>query len=102
VDSDLVGAPGLQSALNETKVTKVFEHPDVGHRGLAGAGLGRAAAAAIASIADQVRCNSHLTRAAAHEGQVSTEDAVGTKLVGQVTSRGGGAGEHHQAAGVTV
>src|SRR5207244_12935088 len=71
VDAHLMRASSLQAALDQGEIAKVFQNGDVRDGALPLAGLVGAAAAAVASILDQIRLDAPGPWSAAHQRQIA-------------------------------
>src|SRR5438552_518042 len=81
MNADLMGAAGLQAALDDAVFAKIVHNAHVGDRPLAVSGFRRGPASVIAPIRDEVRLNSAGPRSPPNYGQISPFNAMGTKLL---------------------
>ena len=102
MDADLMGAARLQPAFDQRVIAQKFQGPDVRYRGLADVGQGRAAAAAVAPIADQAVGDRLGLDPARHHRQIAAMRGMLAKLLRQELLGLAGPGEDDQAAGVAV
>jgi hypothetical protein len=102
MNPDLVRASSLQPAAQKRVTRQPFHDLDMGDRFLAGAGQERAAAPAIAAVANQVRGSPLRRHVPWNQGKVTACHGVRVELFSQATLRGNGTRENNQAARVLV
>ena len=103
VNANLVCPARFEPAFDDGVFPQPFDRLDVGDRLFPELGVGGASPTAITAIFDQVALVGLFVRQVArHDGEVDPGEAVRTKLQSQFALGIDRAGEHHQAAGLTV
>src|SRR5207253_3005875 len=102
VDAYLVRPPGFKATLNQGVLSERFHHADMRHRPLPHSRLGRAAAPAVAAVADQIRLNPPRLGPAANHGQVAPLDRVRPKLPAQARLGFAAEGEDDESTGLFI
>jgi hypothetical protein len=101
VNADLVRSSGFEPALDEATWSQLLQDPHMRHRPLTF--TGRAAAApAVAAIAHDPRLDPPVRRPAAGDRQVTAADRMSAELLAQIGLGLWRAGEHNDAARITV
>lgn len=102
VDSDLVGASGLEAAGNEGGAGQQLDGFDVGDGFDARIGQACRASQAVAAVGDEAAAEGLRFHGAVGEREVAPLDGMEAHLVGEVALGGQGAREHEKAGGFLV
>src|SRR5438105_820753 len=102
MNADLVGAAGLQAALDQGVIAELLDDAHMRHGALSLAWLGGAPATSITAVIDKKRFDASGLRPPAHDRQITALDAMRAKLLAEIALRGARACKHHQAARVLV
>ena len=87
MNTHLVRATCLQTALHEGVVSQVLDNAHVRHGALAFTGITCAAAAAVAAVIDQVRFDAFVFCLATHQGKIATLNGMRAELLAERTLR---------------
>src|SRR5207249_9700580 len=98
MNAHLVCPSRLQPAFDQGKLTQGLGNADVGDRPLTSAGLGRAAAPPITSIANQPRVDFSGPGPTTDHREIAAFDRVGAELAAKFSLRFRSARKNHQTA----